>query len=311
MRTEHKSSGHSNSTGKIPRFGKLKIVEIWKRQDGTFFCISTRHKRTGKWKDHFFYRWEFAQIPGFIEDHEDDHDIYCCIHGYTEEIKDKQYAVPSKVLWADCDEADPMNFPPELEPTIAFQTSPGRYSALWVMDDYVTEELNQRLTYQIGADKTGWAYTKVIRVIPGLRNYKYDDAPKVRYLWRNGPEHRVKRFNRLLKKLDKATIEGGKPERKFWTGTQQALTRLAASFSLNAKMRAKPSNDDLSGIWYSLGAEAIEKRATVAEAVAIASGSAAFDIRLGDKPRRAKVEIDRLWDKYAAYQAKLKREGKL
>lgn len=302
-----KTNARSDSTYKNLRFYRLKIVEIWRMQDGNYFCIATKPRDGGKWKDHWFESWEFSKIPQFLEDHEDDHDIYFCVHGYSEKIKHKDYAERSKVLWADLDGADPVDISLDFEPTIAFETSPGRFSALWIMDGYVTEELNQRLSYHLGADRTGWANTKVLRVVPGLRNYKYKEAPKVRYVWRDGPTHTVRRFDRLLPKLE-ATGGVKSVDRTPWEGTARALTQLAARFALNSKMRTKPTNADLSGIWWSLALRALEKKATIAEAIAIASNSKAFEIRFEGRHRHAQAEIDRLWDKLPREQARIRNE---
>lgn len=102
----------------------------------------------------------------------------------------KENALPNMWLWADLDEASPFEIDDLIKPTIAWETSKGRYQALWQLDSVIkAEELeraNQLLTYRVGADKGGWSRTKVLRV-PGSMNYKYDPPQQVKLLWDDGP----------------------------------------------------------------------------------------------------------------------------
>lgn len=156
----------------------MLITDIWADQPGKFFCISTK-SGAGKWKDHFFSRDEFANIRQFLRDY-DDHDIYFCPHGFNRRVRQKSEAVLPKLLWADLDYANPNGMKPK--PTVAIESSPGRYVGLWVLKETMTEELNRRLTYHLDADHGGWDLTQVLR-FPGTKNYKYSSQPKVRTLW--------------------------------------------------------------------------------------------------------------------------------
>jgi hypothetical protein len=72
-------------------------------------------------------------------------------------------------------------------PTAILESSPGRLQMWWRLDSEVApeigEELNRRLAYAMGADKSGWDLTELLRV-PGTRNHKYPERPTVR---RRGP----------------------------------------------------------------------------------------------------------------------------
>lgn len=311
MRTEHKSSERSISTPKMPRFDRLKIVELWRKQDGNYFCISTKDRDTGKWDDHFFETWKFDEIPEFLEDHEDTHDIYFCIHGFSRKKRTKEFAEPSKVLWADLDEVDPLDISRDFEPTISFQTSPGRYSALWVMDGYVTESLNQRLNYHLHADLNGWADTKVLRVVPGLRNYKYEDAPKVRYVMRDGPTHRVKRFDRILPTLE-ATPDDADITTKLIRYSYEVARKIAIACKMFGKWSQAVTADNArsSAIWY-FGMSALEYGFSVSKAVAVCEHSKAFQQKYAGEPRRAEIERERLFEKFTRELAKLRKQGRV
>lgn len=132
--------------------------------------------------------------PG-TADLDTDADLYFAPLLFTEPRRLKENAKPSRWLFADLDAVNPRNIP--LLPTIAWQTSPGRYQALWELDSAVEppfhSSLNRRLTYKTGADKGGWHLTKVLR-IPGSYNYKYDRPHRVRTLWNNGPVYSVRKI---------------------------------------------------------------------------------------------------------------------
>jgi hypothetical protein len=104
------------------------------------------------------------------------------------------------MLWADMDGADPREL--RLPPTIALESSPGRYVGLWLTDNVVTEQLNKRLAYSIGADKSGWDLTQVLRM-PGTINYKYASRPRVQLLWDNGFKYRVSELENELPQIER------------------------------------------------------------------------------------------------------------
>lgn len=178
------------------------LTDIWRQQPGDWFCIATKAD-DGTWHDKFFHRNELDRVPGYVSKNEDK-DLYGCPHGYSHFEKQKAYSVLPRLLWADLDESDPRRL--EYKPTIAFRTSPGRYAALWLTDKPVTEALNKRMAYDARADKSGWALTKVLRLIPGTRNYKYEAEPKVKLLWDDGPTYRVSDLERSLPSVEHSEI---------------------------------------------------------------------------------------------------------
>ncbi len=172
----------------------MLILRIWKSVPGKYFCLSTK-SRSGKWQDHFFRRGQFKQIKDFIKKNLDK-DLYWCPHGFTKPRRLKEYAEIPKLLWADLDEADPREMK-GLMPTVAWESSPGRYASVWVIDGFMTEDLNRRLTYHLEADHGGWDVTQVLRV-PNTTNYKYDSKPRVRLLWSDGPSYTVHDIEKQL-----------------------------------------------------------------------------------------------------------------
>jgi hypothetical protein len=158
------------------------VTRLWRDQPGSYFVICTKDHRQ-RWKETFFAREELDRVDPFIRRNRDK-DVYFCPHGLLVAERRKEYAVAGRLLWSDLDQVDPRTL--DCKPTIAIESSPGKYVGLWKTDDIINEEMNRRLTYMIGADKSGWDFTQVLRV-PGTINYKYTSTPVTRLLWSNGP----------------------------------------------------------------------------------------------------------------------------
>jgi DNA repair protein RadA/Sms len=171
----------------------MLVDRIWKDQPGKYGCISTK-SASGKWEDHFFPRSKFKDIVKFFAENSDK-DLYFCPHLFSDQYRQKKYAVLPKLLWSDLDEADPRDM--KIKPTFAIQSSPGRYVGIWRMTETVTESLNRRLAYALGADVSGWDLTQVLRV-PGTVNYKYDSLPKTKVLWSDGDEWTVDQIEAMV-----------------------------------------------------------------------------------------------------------------
>lgn len=186
------------------------ITSLWAKQPGKFFCVSTKSSG-GKWRDHFFAREDLGKVRQFVKDHADE-DIYFCPHGFNRRARQKEEAVAPSLCWADLDFSDPRVIDQKLRPTIAFESSPGRFVGLWITDEPIPESINRRLTYAIDADHGGWDFTQVLR-FPGTTNYKYSSRPRVRILWDDGPTHRVSKLDKLLPKEEAPESEDGEETR--------------------------------------------------------------------------------------------------
>jgi hypothetical protein len=176
---------------------RYTVERIWEAQDGRWFFLSTK-SRSGAWRDYPFRAGE-VDVYEFCQEHWERH-LYFCPHGFTRPIRRKQYAVPGRFLYADLDAVSPRRIP--FRPTIAFETSPGRYQALWKLCDldisggveFDQEDLNYRLTCDIKSDPSGCDLTQVLR-IPNTRNWKYKSEPWVKLLWCSGPTWRANNLN--------------------------------------------------------------------------------------------------------------------
>ncbi len=117
----------------------------------------------------------------------DGEDLYYSVAQFSQRGRNIEHVLPSHWLWADLDEVHPTEGARiGFLPTVAVQSSPGRYQALWRLTRALRpknlERLNRGLSYCLEADRGGWDLTQVLR-IPGTRNFKYPDAPVVELMW--------------------------------------------------------------------------------------------------------------------------------
>lgn len=194
------------------------ISQAWgRKQSGYVFfpwIDRERQVRTGKRRvgfnegDPFLWPQDRDKIVEHILKHENaNHDVYWSTSLFEWPMRREDVAMDEHALWADLDEVDPSTLD-QYPPTIAWESSPGRYQALWVAShgDFQGASWpgneNQRMTYMIGADPSGWDTVQLLRV-PGLANhkpeYKREDGtyPQGKILWYDGPKYEPGDFSNL------------------------------------------------------------------------------------------------------------------
>jgi len=147
------------------------------------------NKRKGAWQESKAFNLNnWKAIREHLEEHWED-DLYFTPMVFSRPKRLSEYAKASSRLWADMDEADPREIDPVLHPTIAWETSPGRFDAIWCTRSARPETTerggeNHRLTIAIGADPSGWDTTQLLRV-PGSANNKpgYPRGTRGSLLW--------------------------------------------------------------------------------------------------------------------------------
>jgi RepB DNA-primase from phage plasmid len=151
-------------------------------QTGPAFAFVSLRSSPTSWRD-FAYQFGADEIE--LPDSSLG-DIYFCPNLFSRPRRRKELCLPTCWLYADLDTVEPIDNDAELSPTIAWESSPGRYQAAWHIDRHLEphmhEILNRKLTYALGADRGGWDLTQVLRV-PGTVNHKYDAKPEVTLLW--------------------------------------------------------------------------------------------------------------------------------
>lgn len=228
------------------------IDRIWKQQaDGRYFYFCTK-SASDKFREHVFTKSEWGDIPQFLQDNADK-DLWFCPHGFDDSQRKKTFAVLPRLLWSDLDEVDPRTL--KYKPTVAFESSPGRYVGLWFTDKPVTEELNRRMSYFVGADKSGWDLTQILRV-PGTLNYKYKSTPKVRTLWMDGPTYKVRDLEGWLPGDETSGADVG--EETDAAAIYKKWEKKLPAWCRRELLRGKPTPGKRSEMFWKLGQTLIE-----------------------------------------------------
>lgn len=167
----------------------LEFLEhVWRTQregiSSHISCFAFLSLRQGPndWRD-LAFKWGYDEIelPDATYG-----DVYFCPNLFSRPRRRKELVLPSVWLYADLDAVCPVQNDAEMSPTIAWESSPERYQALWELDRRLGpaehQDLNRKLTYALGADRGGWDITQVLRV-PGTLNHKYKEKPEVKLLW--------------------------------------------------------------------------------------------------------------------------------
>jgi hypothetical protein len=156
---------------------------------------------------------------------------------------------PIAYLFADLDRANPRKI--KFRPTIAWETSPGRWQAVWVIIGRPRKSVtrkggrNHRLTHSMkadGADPSGFDKAQILR-LPGRLNHKPDyledhpDGAPGRLLWADGPTYEWSDFDGLPEvddvaadgpevEIDDEDIKRLKPQRqKIWNRIKEDVPR--------------------------------------------------------------------------------------
>ncbi len=130
---------------------------------------------------YFRYPEEVEQAARWVDqESRNGREVYHCAHLVTRQERKKASAAPMMALYVDGDGAKvPEDIP---QPTMTVESSPGREQFYWKLKYPISpelgEHLNQQLAYAMGADKSGWDLTQLLRP-PGTSNHKYEDLPTV------------------------------------------------------------------------------------------------------------------------------------
>ena len=156
------------------------LSAIWGNRKGFVF---TPHKDVA---DRRWHETPGIPIDGAVPQLDLPHnaDIYFCPVVFSKPQRRKENALPTNLLWADLDPVHPDSC--RVRPSIAWESSPGRFQALWFLNTEIPPDeaasLSKRIAYADGADTGGWDLTQVLR-LPGTKNFKYEAAPTVKLLW--------------------------------------------------------------------------------------------------------------------------------
>lgn len=286
---------------------QLKVLSrIWGNdRDGYVFLPwidGTARDRSARRKNYHegrAYRWphEKGAILEHLATREGD-DLYFAPSLFNGKRRVEQLADAERALWADLDPVNPRGLG-DRRPTIAWESSPGRYQAVWLLStmrqgaSWAGHE-NHRLTVEIGADPSGWDTTQLLRV-PGRPNHKpdYGDEPVAgRLLWLDGPRYTWSDFDDLP---PIGQVQGEDPdlldEDLLSTVDRHAVwarVRLKVSKPVREYMAARSSEGaDRSDVLWQIERDLADAGCTLAEIIAVVRPS--------------------VWNKYAGRNDELKR----
>ena len=170
----------------MPTSTERLLEVVWGNRNGFVFlphkdATDPEYPKRG-WHETQGYEYR-GSLPN-LQDLPQHADLYFCPVVFSKNKRRKENALPTNILWADLDPVHPDSC--LVRPSIAWESSPGRYQALWLLNQEVDPEeaaqLSKRIAYGDGGDKGGWDLTQVLR-IPGSKNFKYKSRPPVRLLW--------------------------------------------------------------------------------------------------------------------------------
>lgn len=136
--------------------------------------------------------------------------IYFCPHLFEDSQKGrvKTNSLESKCLWLDKDKGRLDEIVPK--PTYCWETSQGRWQAVWVLDEFVDiefiEPLNKTIIENTNGDPGGWHAGKLLR-FPCSINHKYTPYEVGFFLWEDGPEYDKTSFTEPVKSLEQKELE--------------------------------------------------------------------------------------------------------
>lgn len=249
------------------------------------------------------WRWpeQADDIRAHIEDHADD-DQYFTPGVFSAPRRVTQHATPVPWLWADLDPVDPAGIE-GLTPTIAWETSPGRYQCVWEMPyprGGATEHggPNHRLTHYLGADPSGWDATQLLR-IPGSAHTKHGPQ-RGQLLWSDGPRlhwRQIVRLPEVPTRDDDAAMTALSEEaiRGVDRAAVWARVRPLVSTRTRELMALRDAAGlDRSEVLWSVERDLADAGCSVLEIVAVVMGTALDKYRgRGDHLRRLSIEASR------------------
>lgn len=294
------------------------LARIWSRnRDGYVFLPwidgKARNKAERKAGYHegeaFHWPTEEKRIVEHIRSHQDD-DVYFtpCLFNAKRRLED--LADSEHRLWADLDEVNPEDCG-DYRPTIAWETSPGRYQAIWCITGFKNGASwpgmeNHRLTAFLGADPGGWDTTQLLRV-PGGRNHKphYKERNKGKpyqgkILWRDGEWYRWEDFDDLPE-VQSGQNDDELLDEEFLKGIDRhqlwRKVRLGVSPTVREYMSVRtidPDTVDRSEVAWQIERDLADAGCTLAEIVALIRPTPwnKYDGR-NDELKRLRIEVSK------------------
>lgn len=200
---------------------QLKVLtKIWGPQRSGYVFLPwisgsaiTKDQRRDSYREGRAFKWpnDKPAILEHLKEHQKD-ELYFSVNMFSGKRRAEHQVLPDRCMYADLDEVDPKRL--DDQPTIAWESSPGRFQGVWIMSEEQQGASlgggpNHRLTSSIGADPSGWDSTQLLRV-PGRPNFKGSYRPESEMknedwggvrgeglMWHSGPRYSWEDFSDL------------------------------------------------------------------------------------------------------------------
>lgn len=159
------------------------------------------------------HKYKIKLIPSQVKALRDKYDLYIC---FTPVKNNKREKVNAKDSFIIAQDIDGVPIPEDLPPSYYWETSPGKYQGVWVLDNAVTpqeqEIICRKLIKKYNFDPCGSDIVHLYR-IPGTCNHKYASTFKVSGMQGKGTVYRKREIIKHLKDVDitESTIVNNEP----------------------------------------------------------------------------------------------------
>ncbi len=172
-------------------------------------------------------------------------EVYHCAHLLTGRKRNKEGAALVAALYVDGDGASVKEGIPS--PTLTVESSPGRDQYYWKLTHPIppgkAEELNKRIAYAMGADKSGWDITQLLRP-PGTSNHKYQGTPTVRVTEITGESYDPEELDRMLPSLEEKSDRRERDRSRTCEEEHQEPPVLLDNYGMKVWRGENPKLDD-------------------------------------------------------------------
>jgi hypothetical protein len=282
------------------------LHDIWTgAAKDSFLFVATSDPDGERWREHAISADKMiVGLNRFFRAHSRwDYNLYFCPNPFSRAGRRRAFALRSRLGWCDMDDSDPDAYRPQ--PNHVWETSPGRFQALWLWDARYdvseAEAFSRALAARHGGDN-GWSITKMLR-IPGSINHKpkYDE-PIIRLASRNW--RKTSERPEIL-----PGIQHAEPEAMDMN--PHSHDRLAVLKKYRSKLDTSTRHlirhnkvlaDDRSARRYAMIAGLHEAGATLDEIASVIWSSPYFRDKYGDDQNALEIEVSRIIAKLEAAQ---------
>lgn len=212
-----------------------------------------------------FFKWPEAkkQLTAFLDEEARNKHLWYGVNLFDRPERRTERALAGSIVYADLDACNPNEVEPR--PSLAYESSPGRFQAIWKLAENISPDIRadlaRRVAYKYsvsGADKTGWDVTQLLR-IPFTKNYKYKSAPEIKIVLQNEEVFGLSVFEAIELPPEAVTENGdqaGMPDIDTLPNADEVLAKYESELRSKTVMRFYESEpepgDDWSGVMWKM-----------------------------------------------------------